>query len=90
MKLSKTVRSTRTFEAESCKLDFMEMSDRFRAIRSKSRNPMDKCHWCKHEFVNGEMMALAFTNRGNKVLCQTCGRQLMASDTTAESVGQQG
>lgn len=81
MKLSKRVPSrTVTFEAYSCQLNFMEMSQRFRDIRAKMRNPMDTCHWCKHKFVDGEMMALAFTNTGNKVLCQMCGGELIESE----------
>ena len=80
MELSKTVPARKVkFQASSCKLDFMEMNQRFRDIRAKSRNPMDKCAWCKHEFVDGEMMALAITNSGNKVLCQSCGQQLIES-----------
>lgn len=71
--------STVTFTATACKADFMEMSPQFRAIRSRSRNPMDKCHWCKHAFADGEMMGLAFTNKGNKVLCQDCARSLLNS-----------
>lgn len=70
-----------SFEATSCKLDFMEMSPRFRAIRGKMRNPMDKCHWCKHAFADGEMMALAFTNKGNKVLCQSCAKQMIGDES---------
>ncbi len=81
MELSKTVPARKVkFEASSCKLDFMEMNQRFRDIRSKSRNPMDKCAWCSHKFMDGEMMALAIANNGNKVLCQSCGQQLIASD----------
>jgi len=30
--------------------------------------------------MDGEMMALAIANNGNKVLCQSCGQQLIASD----------
>jgi len=81
MELSKTVPARKVkFEASSCKLDFMEMNQRFRDIRAKSRNPMDKCEWCKHKFTDGEMMALAIANNGNKVLCQSCGKELLESD----------
>lgn len=80
MELSKTVPARKVkFEASSCKLDFMEMNQRFRDIRAKSRNPMNKCAWCSHKFADGEMMALAIANNGNKVLCQSCGQQLIES-----------
>lgn len=80
LKLSKIKPAeTVTFQADSCTLNFMEMSQTFRNVRKRSRNPMDKCHWCKHPFVDGEMMALAFTRRGNKTLCQACAKSLMES-----------
>jgi hypothetical protein len=67
------------FEASSCKLDWLEMNQQFRDIRSKGRHKMNKCDWCSHAFVDGEMMALAIANNGNKVLCQSCGQQLIES-----------
>ena len=80
MELSKTVPARKVkFEATACQLDFMQMTQRFREIRAKSRNPMDKCHWCKHSFCDGEMMALALTLKGNKTLCRECGEKLLAS-----------
>ena len=61
------------------------MSPQFRAIRSKARNPMDTCFWCRHKFEDGELMALACfeEKKGNKVLCQDCADELLASDGTA-------
>lgn len=80
MKISKRVPArTVTFEASCCKLQFMEMNPRFREIRAKSRNKFDNCFWCKHKFADGEMMAMAISNSGNKVLCQTCGQKLLDS-----------
>lgn len=82
MKISKKVPArTVSFEAIRCELQFMEMNQRFREIRAKSKNPMDKCFWCKHQFADGEMMALAIANNGNKVLCQKCGQELLKSDS---------
>lgn len=81
MKLSKRKpASTVTFTAESCIENYLAMSPKFRAIRSRMRNPMDKCHWCKHPFADGEMMSLAFTKKGNKTLCQACARELIESE----------
>lgn len=63
----------------------MAMSDQFRAIRAKSRNPMCDCHWCNHSFENGEMMALAsFKKIGNRTLCQKCAAELLASETNGD------
>ena len=63
-----------------CKLDFMPMSQEYRNIREKTKRPMDTCWWCKHKFVDGEMMALACPTKGvNRVLCQTCADQLLES-----------
>jgi hypothetical protein len=82
MKLSKRVPAhTKTVKAEWCKKDFMLMSQRFRDIRARSKRPLDACHWCKHKFADGEMMALAcFRKIGNRTLCQKCAGDLIASD----------
>lgn len=82
MKLSRRIPArTMTITASWCKREFMRMSPTYRAIRSKTRNPMDKCHWCEHPFEDGEMMALAcFGGKGNKTLCQACANELIASD----------
>lgn len=80
MKLTKTVPARKvTFEAIACRLDWIAMSQKFRDIRSKCRTKMDKCQWCQHSFDDGEMMALAIANSGNKVLCRSCGEKLLAS-----------
>lgn len=83
MKLSKRVPSrTKTLKTEWCRNDFMVMSQRFREIRAKCKLPLDACYWCKHKFVDGEMMALACFGRiGNRTLCQQCAGELIASET---------
>ena len=86
MKLTRTrPASTVEFTATACKLDFRKMSQEFRKIRSRCRNPLDRCEWCKHPFADGEMMALAFSdtknNKGNKMLCQTCATDLISSES---------
>ena len=80
--LSKRVPArTKTLTAVWFHKDFCEMNVRFRAIRKRARNPMDKCYWCEHPFKDGEMMALAcFKGKGNKVLCQTCGDELLEGE----------
>lgn len=75
---------TRTVYARWCKKNFMQMSQKFRAIRAKSRNPMDTCFWCRYSFQDGDMMGLAAFEKGpNKVLCQGCADELLASAGSA-------
>ena len=64
----------KTLHAEWLKKDFMEMSPRYREIRASARNKLCSCYWCGHDFVDGEMMALAHfqESAGNKTLCQEC------------------
>lgn len=77
MKLKKTIPArTATFTASQCQIDWIEMTPRFREIRAGARNKMDKCHWCKHPFADGEKMSLAISDKGNKVLCRSCAEQL--------------
>ena len=72
---------TKTIQFTAIKMDWMVMSDRFRAIRSKSRRPMDKCFWCRKPFKNGDQMALAFRGKGsNVVLCDTCAEKAMLAE----------
>ena len=81
MKFTKVIPERKVvFEATALTKNFMMMTPRFRQIRSKSRKPMDKCYFCKHEFVDGEMMALAIATRGNQVLCQSCASDLEKSE----------
>ncbi len=72
---------TKTLTAAWCKRDFMQMGPVYRDARARSRNPMDSCYWCDHKIADGEMIALAcFEGIGNKVLCQPCADELLASD----------
>jgi len=53
--------------------DFMLMDENFRASRSRSKNPMDKCGFCKHAFENGEMMGLIMIKgKRNRLSCCAC------------------
>ena len=82
MKLSKRMPArTKTLTARWFKQDFMVMGPEYRKARAGRRNPMDACYWCKRKIPDGEMMALAcFDNTGNKILCQACADELIASD----------
>ena len=60
MKLTKVIPARRkTLEASWCRKDFMEMSPKFREIRSRCSSPMDSCYWCGYRFVDGDLVALA-------------------------------
>lgn len=79
---------TKTLTALWCKKDFTVMDQKFRDIREKMSKPMDTCHWCNHKFENGEMMALAAVKgTGNKMLCQSCAEQLLASSPPPQEGG---
>jgi hypothetical protein len=82
LQLSKRIPArTKTVKFLWCKRDYSEMSQGFRDARSRSRNPMDKCWWCGHEFEDGEMMALARPEEANNVvLCQTCVVEMHGED----------
>ena len=82
MKLSRPIQAhVKTVEFNWCKKDFMVMSQKFRDIRSRSHNPMDTCFWCRHGFVDGEMMGLAQPKKGaNKALCQKCATELLMGE----------
>ena len=79
----------KTITLEWVKRDFMEMSPRYREIRSRTRNPMDSCFWCGHGFEDGEMMALGCIGKGgNKVFCHDClsGRNPMTQPSERSAV----
>lgn len=86
MHLSKTIPAGKeTVKFTACQKEFLVMSQNFRDIRSKSKNPIDKCFWCGHHFEDGEMMALAIPEEGvNKVLCQKCAGELLKSQESKE------
>ena len=79
MELSKHVPArTKTVKFNWCQKDWLPMSQQYRNIRSRLRNPMDKCFWCGHEFEDGELMSLAQPEKGtNKVLCHLCATNLL-------------
>ena len=64
-----------TLDIQAISLSFAIMDHQFRAIRASHRKKIDKCYWCERPFQNGEMMALAFVESGNKMLCQSCAKQ---------------
>ena len=81
MMLSREIpRRTKTIVASWCRKDFLPMSQKMRDVRSRMRDKMDCCYWCRHPFADGEMMALAcFGGIGNKVLCQRCADDLIGA-----------
>ena len=64
-----------------CRKDFIPMSQRYRLMRRKMGKPRDSCFWCGHEFIDGEMMALAaLEGEGNKTLCQQCADEMLVTE----------
>jgi len=49
---------------------FLVMTDQYRKIRSSLRNKMQSCFICKREIKNGETIYLAYSTKGNKVICK--------------------
>lgn len=80
MKLTKTIPARRkTVAIRWLKKDFMVMSEAYRKARSGMSRKMNSCFWCRHKFVDGEMMALAnIEGSGNKLLCDGCIQELDA------------
>jgi hypothetical protein len=63
---------TKRVDIEHVIVDWLEMNQKYRDIRSKSRRKMDTC-FCGHKFIDGEKMSLAFVVNGpNIVLCHKC------------------
>ena len=78
MRLSRRIPArTKTLSARWCKKDFSKNTEKWRNIRRE--NP--SCYWCRRGLNDGEDIALAcFDGLGNKVLCQECADELIASD----------
>jgi len=83
LKISKQI-PARTIKAHTeeylwCKKDFLLFDREFLQIRSRiGDNGPHRCHWCEHNFVIGEIMALAQPKKGkNKLLCQDCADELL-------------
>ena len=67
-----------TFKALWVKKEFAQYNERFRSIRSKAKNKMDKCFMCKGKFSDDEMIGLGcFGGVGNKTLCGECASELL-------------
>lgn len=68
-----------------CHRTFQIMSPEWRAARLRMGKGHDACHWCKHEFTDGEAMALAQPKRGkNRLLCQDCAGELVPQSSAGE------
>jgi hypothetical protein len=54
-----------------------KMCETWRAVRSKMRNPLDKCWWCKTPLQDGDEIHLGIREGrgGNVVLCKGCAEK---------------
>jgi transcription elongation factor Elf1 len=69
------IKKTRTtiYTIKQVAMDFFTFNERFREIRQRSENKGFKCYACNKPFKDGEKISLIFTDRGNKMVCHTCG-----------------
>lgn len=61
-------------------VNFLQYNERFRNVRKKIKEEINNCQLCDETFVDGEMMHLAFTDKGNKLLCNTCKGMAVLSE----------
>jgi hypothetical protein len=52
-------------------MNLFTFSESFRRIRKKDKG----CKFCRKPFVNDQYLHLAFTNKGNKLLCDDCANK---------------
>jgi hypothetical protein len=58
-------------------LGFSTYSKEFKAIRDEMTYTCSSCIKCNHKFKDNESIALAcFKGIGNKVLCETCAKEI--------------
>jgi hypothetical protein len=85
MKLTKIIPSHRkTIYALWCRKDFM-LFGVFKQAREKyGMSVQSTCFWCRHPFEPETKMALAcIKEHGNKLLCEKCADELLASKEEA-------
>jgi len=72
--LSKVVPSKRkSIDILWCHMDAFIYDETFRRVRMRSKRKLDHCYWCRKEFSDSEVIALACVKDcGNKVFCQSC------------------
>lgn len=56
-------------------LNLFTFSESFRRIRKKDKG----CKFCRKPFVNDQYIHLAFTDKGNKLLCDDCANKAIGS-----------
>ncbi|GBF73144.1 hypothetical protein PA598K_01429 [Paenibacillus sp. 598K] len=57
----------RTVVTKICRY-YLKYTQRFRELRGAVKG----CEICRTKFVDGEKFNLAFTSKGNKIVCQAC------------------
>ncbi|KPK42092.1 MAG: hypothetical protein AMJ65_08200 [Phycisphaerae bacterium SG8_4] len=78
LQLSKQIPAHRKTEKfRWCKQDFM-LYGKFRKARERYRMLCVKqCYWCRRDFQDDDMMALAAPMKGkNRLLCQGCAKEM--------------
>lgn len=74
MIIQKTV--TNSYNILQVSTDFLVFNEQYRRIRGGARYKGFQCFSCNHKFEDGEHIGLIITNKGNKVVCQTCAHDI--------------
>jgi predicted SprT family Zn-dependent metalloprotease len=57
-------------------VDAFTFDEHWRRIRGESRYKGFECYACDKHFKNGDRMGLIFTDKGNRVVCQECAKEI--------------
>jgi len=69
---------TTTYSINNIVMDVFTFTDQFQQIRKKHRYKANNCFSCQKRFQPDEKLSLAFTDKGNKVLCRECADKYLA------------
>ena len=86
MKLSRTIPAhKKTVQFREIARKPIILTQEWKDIRSKYKNPLCSCFWCGHYFEIGEGFYLAFRERGrNVVLCAGCKQEAMGKEVEGD------
>ncbi|WP_010501353.1 hypothetical protein [Paenibacillus elgii] len=60
-------------------LNMFRFTERFRQIRTKDKG----CKLCQKAFADNQYIHVAFTDRGNKMLCDGCAEKAIVGGATS-------
>lgn len=74
MIIQKTI--TKSFNIQQVSTDFCTFDENYRRIRGGARYKGFQCFSCNNKFIDGSRIGLIITNKGNKVVCQSCAIEI--------------